>query len=502
MASTRFFTILKRTQSLTANAILTRRYYNKARTASNTLFARISPLGEPDISLVPVLDNWVQEGKKIRGFELQKIIRDLRCHRRYTQALQVSEWMNGKGQSGFSPADHAVQLDLIGRVRGLESAESYFQNLVNQDRNDKTYGALLNCYVREGLVDKSLYHMQKMKELGFASSPLNYNDLMCLYTRTGQLEKVTDVLSEMKENGITPDLFSYRICMSSCAARSDLKGVEEILEEMENQSHISIDWVTYSTVASIYVKASLKEKALIYLKKCEQKVNRDALGYNHLISLNASLGIKDEVMRLWGLVKTKCKKQVNRDYITMLGALVKLEELEEADKLLQEWESSCQCYDFRVPNVLLIGYCQQGLIEKAEAMLKDIVKKQKNPTPNSWAIIAAGYVNKQNMEKAFNCMKEALTVQAENKGWRPKANLISSILSWLGENGDVEDVEAFVNLLETKVPKDREIYHTLIKAYIRGGKQVDGVLENMTANKIDEDEETKTILSLRLKDVE
>ena len=66
-----------------------------------------------------------------------------------------------------------MQLDLIGRVRGLDSAESYFNNLSDQDKIDKTYGALLNCYVREGLVDKSLSHMQIMREMGFAFTPLN-----------------------------------------------------------------------------------------------------------------------------------------------------------------------------------------------------------------------------------------------------------------------------------------------------------------------------------------
>ncbi|KAJ9182885.1 hypothetical protein P3X46_006830 [Hevea brasiliensis] len=494
MALTRFFAIFNRTQSLIANAVLRTRYCSSA---SNDLFSIISPLGHPDISLVPVLDKWAEEGRKIKGFELQRIVKDLRARRRYRQALEVSEWMSGKVGNTFSPGDRAVQLDLIGRVRGLESAESYFQNLGGRAKLAKIYGALLNCYVREGLVEKSLNHMQKMKELGFASSPLNYNDLMCLYTNTGQLEKVLDVLSEMKENGVSPDNFSYRICMNSCAARSDLSGVEKILEEMDNQPHISVDWITYSTVANIYIKAGLKERALVYLKKCEEKVTKDALGYNHLVSLYASLGNKDEMMRLWGLAKAKCKKQVNRDYITMLGSLVKLGELEEAEKLLQEWESSCQCYDFRVPNVLLIGYCQKGLVEKAEAMLRDIVKKQKTATPNSWSIIASGYMDKQNMEKAFQCMKEALTLQAENKGWRPKPTLISSILSWLADNGDAEDVEAFVSSLENKVPKDRELYHTLVKAYVRGGKQVNGLLESMKADKIDVDEETKTILSLR-----
>lgn len=390
-----------------------------------------------------------------------------------------------------------MRLDLIGRVRGLDSAESYFNNLSDQDKIDKTYGALLNCYVREGLVDKSLSHMQIMREMGFAFTPLNYNNIMCLYTNIGQLEKVPDVLSEMKMNGVSPDNFSYRLCINSYGARSDINNMEKVLEQMESRPHSSVDWTTYAMVANYYIKAAIHEKALIYLKKCEEKVNKDALGYNNLISLYASLGNKDEMMRLWGLEKSKCKKQSNKDYITMLGSLVKLGELEETENLLKEWESSCYCYDFRVPNILLIGYSQKGLIEKAEAFLQGIVKKGKTPTPNSWAILAAGYLDKQNMEKAYECMKEAVAVVAENKGWRPKDKVISSIVSWLSESGDIENVDAFVSSLKPVVTMNREMYHALIKAYLRAGKEVDGLLESMKADNIDENEETENLLSSR-----
>ncbi|XP_038685279.1 pentatricopeptide repeat-containing protein At4g21705, mitochondrial-like isoform X2 [Tripterygium wilfordii] len=408
--------------------------------------------------------------------------------------------MNSKGHSSFSPADHAVHLDLIGKIRGVEFAESYFNNLADQDKIDKTYGALLSCYVTEGLVDKSLFHVEKMKALGFGVTVLTYNNLLCLYANIGQLEKIPDVFTEMKANGINPDNFSYRICINSYGERSDLKNMEMVLEEMESQPYITMDWSTYSMVTNFYIKAGLKEKALICLKKCEEKVGKDALGYNHLISLYASLGSKDQIMRLWDLSKIKRKKQpkMNRDYITMMGSLVKLGELEEAEKLLTEWEVSCDYYDFRVPNALLIGYCQKSLIEKAEAMLRGIVEKGKTPTPNSWSIIAAGYLGKQDMKKAFECMKEALSIQSENKGWRPKPNIISSILSWLGDTGTIEEVEAFVKSLETQLPKGREMYHALIKANIRFGKEVDGLLEKMKADEIPEDDdETRAILSSR-----
>lgn len=41
--------------------------------------------------MVPVLDQWVGEGKKIKEFELQRIVKTLRARKRYKQALEVSE---------------------------------------------------------------------------------------------------------------------------------------------------------------------------------------------------------------------------------------------------------------------------------------------------------------------------------------------------------------------------------------------------------------------------
>ena len=149
--------------------------------------------------------------------------------------MQVSEWMNRNGVCIFSPIEHAVHLDLIGRVRGFTSAESYFNSLKDQDKTDKTYGALLNCYVRQRETEKSLTHLQKMKEIGFASSPLTYNDIMCLYTNIGKHEKVPDVLNEMKKNKVLPDNFSYRICINSYGLKSNIDGIERALKGMETK---------------------------------------------------------------------------------------------------------------------------------------------------------------------------------------------------------------------------------------------------------------------------
>ncbi|KAG6500185.1 pentatricopeptide repeat-containing protein At4g21705, mitochondrial-like [Zingiber officinale] len=484
------------------SALANGRHYCTRKPRRATLQSMIWPLGDPNTNLSPVLDRWVDKRKPIRHVELQNIIRELRVRRRYRQALEVSDWMKSKKNIQFMSGDNAVHLDLIGQVHGLSSAETYFNNMCEKDKNEKTYGALLNCYVREHLIEKSLSHMEKMKELGLVSSPLAYNNIMSLYTTTGQHEKVPSVLEDMKAKNVLPDNFSYRICINSYGARSDIEGMEMILEEMEHQPQIVVDWNTYAVVANIYIKADITDKALSALKKAEKKlIQRDAVGYNHLISLYGLLGDKSEMKRLWELQKVNCKKVVNKDYTTMLGGLVKLGELEDAEVLMKEWESSGNAFDWRVPNALLVGYRKMGMIEKAEFMLDGFLKKCRTPAASSWGIVAAGYAEKNMFDKAHELMKNALCVYVSSSGWEPNATTISGILNYLGDEGEVKEVETFISLLKLAMPVDREMYHTLVKAYARAEKDASEVLQRMKDDGIEADEETEKISSSRQKNL-
>ncbi|XP_009612935.1 pentatricopeptide repeat-containing protein At4g21705, mitochondrial-like isoform X2 [Nicotiana tabacum] len=434
-------------QSLTG---ITCRFYHSDKRKKVTLYSKISPLGDPNYSVTNELDEWVCKGKKVRFAELQRIILDLRKRKRFNQALEASEWMKSSGIFTFSSTEHAVQLDLIGKM---------------------------------------------MQEKGLSLSSVAFNDIMSLYTKTGEYEKIPEVLHHMKEIGVCPDNLSYRICINSYGARSDIEGMERVLIEMENQSYIVMDWNTYAAVANIYVKSGLDDKANSFLKKAEAKIdNKEGLGYNYLISVYSRLGNKDEVIRLWFLEKSALKRCINRDYINMLESLVRLDALEEAEQLLKEWETSDNCYDIRVPYIVIIGYIDKKLYEKAETMLEDLSTKGKTLTPNIWGRLAAGYLDKGKFESAVKCIKVALSLKKDSKGWKPDPKVIMKILSLLGENGSANDAESFLSSLRPVVSVNREMYHVLLKSYIAGGKEVERLLNSMRADNIDENEETKVIL--------
>ncbi|KAJ0807998.1 hypothetical protein HanLR1_Chr00c0860g0778051 [Helianthus annuus] len=55
----------------------------------DNLYRRISPVGDPNISMIPILDQWEKEGKTVIYTQLFLIIKTLRKFNRFTHALQV-----------------------------------------------------------------------------------------------------------------------------------------------------------------------------------------------------------------------------------------------------------------------------------------------------------------------------------------------------------------------------------------------------------------------------
>ncbi|ONK67604.1 uncharacterized protein A4U43_C05F1810 [Asparagus officinalis] len=115
-------------------------------------------------------------------------VRELRKYRDFKHALELLDWMEKNGMT-ISTTNHAVRLDLISKVKGIEAAEDYFFNLPKSTKNQKTFSALLSSYCQEKMADKALALYEEMKELNFATSTLVSTNLMTLYMKLGQPEK-------------------------------------------------------------------------------------------------------------------------------------------------------------------------------------------------------------------------------------------------------------------------------------------------------------------------
>ncbi|KAF5181635.1 hypothetical protein FRX31_028780 [Thalictrum thalictroides] len=71
----------------------------------DTLFSRISPISNSSVSIVPILEQWVEEGKSVKRLEIVHMIKQFRVFKRYKHALEISQWMSDRNYLVLSPEE-------------------------------------------------------------------------------------------------------------------------------------------------------------------------------------------------------------------------------------------------------------------------------------------------------------------------------------------------------------------------------------------------------------
>lgn len=336
-------------------------------------------------------------------------------------------WMSDKRGIPQTPGDVSVRIGLMYNVHGLNQVEEYFNALSQNFKGVEVYSALLNCYCKEQSVEKAESIMQKIRDMGVAD-PLSYNILMNLYSHIGNWEKLDILMNEMKEKGISWDSYTLSIRLSAYAAASDTEGIEKIVERMKSDPNIKVSFADYSVAANGYFKVGLVDKALEMLtemEKCVRALKKNNVGFYSLLKLYAKAGKKNEVYRIWYLYKEE-GKLLNQGYLSMMNALSMFNDVDGAEKIFEEWENSGLSCDFRVPNCLILAYCRNGELEKAEAVLNREIGKGGIPSLNTWGYLAGGYIAGKQVPKAVDALKKA--IKESRPDWKPSKETLLTYL--------------------------------------------------------------------------
>ncbi|KAK1405350.1 PPR containing plant protein [Heracleum sosnowskyi] len=410
-----------------------------------SLFSRIFKYPDPKVSIVPLLDQWVKEERSISVEELRKIIRQLRKFRRVKHALQISQWMNDKSFLDLTSSDVAIQLDLIAKVHGVEEAEKFFNDMPISSKDFRSYGALLVCYADAKLLEKAEAVMQSMKELNYMQT-LSYNVMLKLYSHCAKLDKLDSLVQEMEDLDIKFSKFTYNTILNAYAEALDIDQLEKLLTKMEADPLVTMDWNAYVVAAKGYLRVRNKVKALESLQKSEQlvAVSSRKIAYELYMTMYARMGNKEEVHRIWKLYKSRCKFY-NMGYLCMMSSLAKMDDLDAAQEVFDEWEVKKSTFDIQLPNFLISAYCKKGLMEKAESLCQRLLDNGNEPNGGTWTRVAFGYQKQKQMEKAVEALNKSIL--ASEPGSKLYFPVLDACLIYLKEREDLDRIEHIKRLL-------------------------------------------------------
>ncbi|KAH9748674.1 pentatricopeptide repeat-containing protein [Citrus sinensis] len=168
--------------------------------------------------------------------------------------------------------------------------------------------------------------VQEMKDMGFARRTIYCYIMMILNYLTGNREKIDALMLEMEEKSINGDQFTLGIRPSAYAAASDIHGMDKIINMTESNPQMVLDFNLLAVL--LYMEA----------------------------------GKKDQLYRIWKHYG-QTRKVFNKGYMTMMGLLLKLDDVKGAEKTLRNWTSKNLPYDFGLPSSLIDAHCKNGCVE-------------------------------------------------------------------------------------------------------------------------------------------
>ncbi|VFQ68581.1 unnamed protein product [Cuscuta campestris] len=468
---------------------------SRRKAGKDTLGRRLLSLVYSKRSAVITIRKWKEEGHAVKKHELVRVIRELRKLRRYKHALEVCEWMRLQDDIHFLSGDYSVHLDLIAKVQGINRAEKFFSEIPSNMVDYWTYSALLHCYSQEKDTDKAEALIKKMSDCGHLKHPLPYNHMLSLYISTGQLEKVPNTILELRKN-TSPDIVSYNLFLASCSSLNDFETAEKIFLELK-KAKVEPDWITFSTMTSIYIKSSQNDKAESTLREMEKRVfKRTRIAFPSLVSLYTNLKNKNEVRRVWKKMKSIYHKLNDYEYTSAISSLLKLDDFEGAMEIYTEWESVSPTKDTRISNLILGGYVEKNQLDMAESFIEKMVQKGIPLSYTTWEILTCGYSKCGKVNEALASFKKALGCV---KKWEPNAKIVREMFGALEEQGNVEMAEDLVVILREAGHVSTEVYNLLLRTYKKAGKMPLIVAERMKKDNVELDTETEELIRLTSK---
>lgn len=362
----------------------------------------------------------------------------------------------------MSASDIAIQLDLISRVHGISRAEGFFLNLTEDLKDKRTYGALLNAYVHSRSKEKAESLLDVMRSKGYLIHSLPFNLMMTMYMNLREYGKVDMLVSEMKEKNIQLDIYTYNIWLSSCGSQGSIEKMEQVFEQMSKDPTIIPNWSTFSTMAAMYIKMELFEKAQECLKKIESRIlGRDRVPFHYLLSLYGGIGNKDEVYRVWNNYKSIFPSIPNLGYHSVISSLVRMDDIEGAEKLFEEWVLVRPTDDSRIGNLLIGWYLKNGKSDKVLSFFEHTIEGGGCPNSTTWELISEAHIAEKRVSDALLCLEKAFTTSG-SKSWKPKPIKLAAFLKLCQDEDEMESAEVLIELLRKSGYHNDKAYASLI----------------------------------------
>ncbi|VFQ72256.1 unnamed protein product [Cuscuta campestris] len=277
-------------------------------------------------------------------------------------------------------------IKLVSKTRGCFAGyDMYREIFICRDENVKgvkrvapnahTYNVLMVGFHREGLVDKVEEVWREMVAMNCDPNAYSYSVLMSALIDDGRVEGAMRIWEETGERGVERDPVSYNTVIGGLCGAGEIERAKEIFREMV-MSGVEITCTTLEHLIIGHCKMENLESALLlYQDLCRNRAKPEGETVNALVGVFCSKGRVFEALEfVRSLVKKHGVVPMEKTYETLINALCREGEMEEALRVQVEMVGKGYEANKEIYNTFIDGFLRQGKEEMAERLKKEMLQ--------------------------------------------------------------------------------------------------------------------------------
>ncbi|CAK9146826.1 unnamed protein product [Ilex paraguariensis] len=337
-----------------------------------------------------------------------------------------------------------------------------------------TYSMLVDCYVKENMVNSALKLCFRMKHLNIFPSIGVCNSLLRVLLQSKQTQLAWDFLEEFQSQGLGFNASIISLFIHKYCTEGNLECGWKLLMEMRNYK-INPDVVAYTMLIDSFCKMSLlREGTSILFKMTAMRISLDSVCVSSVIDGFCKAGKFEEALDILKIFSLPPNIYV---YNSFISKLCTDGDMGTASNVFHEMSESGLRPDCFSLTTIIGGYCKIRDVNAALMFLGKMLKLGIQPSVTTYTTLVDGYCKSGDVDMAEHLFQNMLA-----ESLVPDIVAYNTLMDGYGRKGLLHKAFGLLDMMKSAgVSPDIVTYNTIIHSLILRGfvSEAEGILEEL-----------------------
>ncbi|XP_057816438.2 pentatricopeptide repeat-containing protein At3g12770-like [Cryptomeria japonica] len=362
-----------------------------------------------------------------------------------------------------NPPGHSTYLQLLQTciLKNTLSQGKFVHSFISHERftfavRTTFQSKLIHMYVKCG----SLVDARKVFDYMRERDVVSWNTIIAAYRRHGYPQETITLFHQMQRTGLQPDQFTFASVLPACTKMGALEQGINIHQSIKDIG-VSSDVVVATALVDMYAKCGNMQQARELFDQIPQ---RDAVSWNAMIAGYAQNGFGEKAFETFKQMQMSGIKPDSTTFASILSACAQIGALEQGTAIHQSIIESGFFSNIIIENALVDMYAKCESLHKASQLFDRMPQRD----VISWNAMIVGYAQNGFVEKALETFK-----QMRSAGVKPDSTTFASILPACAKTGGLEQgIDIHQSIMEGGFLSDVVVASALVDMYAKCGSVV------------------------------